>query len=128
MVKLCDAGCTVAFKNNQCTIKYKNEIVLSGFKCPQTRLWLLLMHDSTEQHATQTQSPPRRHHKINNVHETISQEDTIKYLHQCFFSPTKSTLLKSINNNQLLEVPVITKEAVTKCLPPSSGTIKGHMH
>ena len=36
--------------------------------------------------------------------------------------------MKAINNNQLLGVPGLTKEAVTKHIPPSSATIKGHMH
>jgi hypothetical protein len=56
------------------------------------------------------------------------QTETIKYLHQCFFSPTKATLLQAIANNQLIGVPGLIKEAVLKHLPPSSATIKGHMH
>ena len=57
-----------------------------------------------------------------------SQVETIKYLNQCFFSPTKTTFLKAIANNQLIGVPGLTKEVVMKYLPPSSATIKGHMH
>lgn len=128
VVKLCDAGCTVAFENDQCTIKYNNKIVLRGFKCPRTRLWLVPLNDNTKKHQIPIKASPRRYHNINNAYVFTSQEDTIKYLHQCFFSPTKATLLKSINNNQLLGVPGLTKESVTKHLPPSSATIKGHMH
>ena len=45
-----------------------------------------------------------------------------------FFSPTKTTFLKAIKNDQLLGIPGLTETAVTKFLPPSSATIKGHMH
>ena len=52
----------------------------------------------------------------------------IDYLHQCFFSPTKTTLLKSIKNDNLLGVPGLTEEAITKFLQPSIATLKGRMH
>ena len=45
-----------------------------------------------------------------------------------FFSPTTAIFLKATVNNKLLGVPGLTKESVTKNLPPSLATIKGHMH
>ena len=56
-----------------------------------------------------------------------SKEEVIKFLHQCLFCPTKSTLLKAIKNNQLTTWPGLTAEAVEKYLPESCpATDKGH--
>ena len=40
------------------------------------------------------------------------------------FSPTESTLIKAIKNDQLLGVPGLTIDAVNKHLPTSTATIK----
>ena len=58
----------------------------------------------------------------------MSKESLIRYLHQCLFSPTKKTLLKSIENNQLTTWPGVASEAVRNHLPDSlPSTDKGHM-
>ena len=67
-------------------------------------------------------------HQINNIYHLSSQQKLIEYLHQCFFSPTKSTLLKAIQHDNLLGIPGLTEHAVKKYLPESTATIKGHLH
>ena len=49
------------------------------------------------------------------------------YIHHCLFSPPVTTLVKAIDNNQLLSFPVSRRDVV-KYLPPSSATIKGHLN
>jgi len=53
------------------------------------------------------------------------------YYHQCLGSPPKSTILKALRNktgeNQLKTFPGLTFELISKHLPPSSATDKGHM-
>ena len=57
-----------------------------------------------------------------------SKEEVIKFLHQCLFCPTKSTLLKAIRNNQLATWAGLTAEAVEYYLPESwPANDKGHM-
>ena len=69
-----------------------------------------------------------KNHAANNVYQMSLKEEIIKYLHQCLFCPTKSTLLKDIKNNQLSTWPGLTAEAVEKYLPNSfPATDKGHM-
>ena len=51
----------------------------------------------------------------------------IKYLHQCFFSPTIPILTADVENGQLQTFPGLTKTAVQKYLNPSPATYKGHM-
>ena len=52
----------------------------------------------------------------------------IRHLHQALFSPSKATLIKAINNNQLASWPGLTIAAVNKYLPDfSPATDKEHM-
>ena len=62
------------------------------------------------------------------IHQSTSLEETIKFLHQCLFSPTVDTLCKAIDNGQLVGFPHITSTLVRKYLPDSTATAKGHMH
>jgi hypothetical protein len=54
--------------------------------------------------------------------------ETMKFLHQCLFSPTVDTLCKAIDNNQLIGFPHLTSARVRKYLPESTATAKGHMN
>ena len=124
VVKLYNAGCIVIFHKLCCTILYNNKIILYGIKCPTTKLWLVPLKQSN---GTKPTSKTQQHH-INSIYQTNSQTELIKYLHQCFISPPKLTLIKAMKNDQLLCVPGLTKEAANKYLPTSTATIKGHMH
>jgi hypothetical protein len=54
--------------------------------------------------------------------------ETLKFMHQCLFSPTVDTLCKAIDNNQLIGFPHLTSALVRKYLPESEATTKGHMN
>ena len=54
--------------------------------------------------------------------------ETIKFIHQCLYSPTVDTLCKAIDNNQLIGFPNLTSKLVQKYLPDSTATAKGHMN
>ncbi|KAL7538190.1 hypothetical protein ACHAXR_008359, partial [Thalassiosira sp. AJA248-18] len=49
------------------------------------------------------------------------------FYHQCLCSPTVSTLIKAIRNQQLKSWPGLTIELIKKHLPPASATARGHM-
>ena len=69
-----------------------------------------------------------REHISANAYAMTRKESLIRYLHQCLFSPTKKTLVKAIENNQLTTWPGLSSYAVRKHLPDSSpATDKGHM-
>jgi hypothetical protein len=63
----------------------------------------------------------------NNVHEMRNKSDLIAYLHHACFSPTKSTWLKAINADYFATWPGLTAELVSKHLPQSIATAKGHL-
>ena len=104
----------------------KNCIILHGTKCHRTGLWRVPIE--------YTKAIIKKHiqelttQQINNVHHTSTREVLMTFLHQCLFSPTKTTLISAIDNNQLVTFPGLTKHNVNKYLPDSPETCKGHMH
>jgi len=62
-----------------------------------------------------------------NVIQTSTVEELAQYYHQCLLSPPKATLLRAINNQPLTTFPGLTYDLISKHLPPSTATDKGHM-
>ena len=132
---LTDAGCKVVYDKDECRVYYNENIVWDGGKEPTTGLWVLPINPIKQK------IQPRRHidnitmlhdstknHMAANAYTLTSKESLIKYLHQCLFSPTKRTLVKSIDNKPLTTWPGLTAASVPKHLPESSpATHKGHM-
>ena len=50
-----------------------------------------------------------------------------QYLHKTCFSPTTTTFTKAIRKNNFLTWPGLTKALVSKYLPKSIATARGHM-
>ena len=95
---LIDAGCFVTYGKN--VIVYHNEkVVWKGPREKLTGLWVLPLKPNIKIPTYQEENA--RNHTVNNVYQMSSKEEVIKFLHQCSFCPTKSTLLKAIRNNQL---------------------------
>ena len=64
-----------------------------------------------------------------NLYETSSQAELAMYHHQSLGSPPKSTLLKAIKTHPNLysTFPGLNYELISKHLPQSEATEKGHM-
>ena len=137
VVKLCNAGCEVTFTKIDCKVKYRGKVVLQGYKCTRTGLWMVPLDTSSAVPSTpstsSTSSTEAVHHVQTvqqyaaNLIPTSSREELAMYYHQCLCSPPKSTLLKAIRNNQLSSFPGLTYELIAKYLPESAATDKGHM-
>ena len=63
----------------------------------------------------------------NNVYTIPHKQNAVKYMHQCFFSPPISTLLKAVENGQLDGIPHMKADTIRKHLAPSPATAKGRM-
>ena len=89
-------------------------------------LWDIPLPKSNTQE--KTEDKPIHHHSIN----YIVQKDQPKYklasyLHACLFSPSLSTLQKSITNNNLLSFPNIDRINFKQALGPTKSEAKGHL-
>jgi len=181
VVKLCNAGYDVSFKDITCDVRYRGRLVLSGSKCHKTGLWFVPLtneaptlmglpddkspQDSTSQQATHVghnitpylQPPPGFETAIptplqpwqnartpyakdicaqmcdqveymSHAHHTSTKAKLAEYHHQSLFSPPEVTLIQAIKNEQLKSFPGLIAELISKHLPQSTATYKGHMH
>lgn len=127
VVTLCNAGCEVKFTKVECTVSHRGRVILRGFKCTRTGLWLLPLNQ------TVTRPPEMASHAheeqlMAGMIETMSKPELARFLHQCFCSPHKVTFFRAIDNGQFRSVPGLTHELIAKHLPDSTATDKGHMH
>jgi hypothetical protein len=138
---LTDAGCTVMFDKEHCTMRYNGTIVLSGKKDPSTDLWILplgLNQGKTSHHIDNV--IPLAASVYDNAHANMTTQiaffmhtvhnkkaNSIHFAHQSLCSPKISTLLRVIKHGYLKGHPKITTNGVTKYLNPNPVTAKGHM-
>jgi hypothetical protein len=119
---LCDNGCEVLLTEDDIKVTRGGIEVMNGYREPSTRLWrfhLQKPNPATHDHI------PKTHH-INALVPEGTAADLIKFLHKALFSPSTSTLLHAIKNNQLTTWPGMTAENVSKHLPKSVATTLGH--
>ena len=123
----------MTFTKIDCTVKYRGKVVLRGRKCTKTGLWMVPL-DTSNSVPTVPQTSTESAHHVHTIQQyaanaipTATRAELAMYYHQCLCSPPKSTLLKAIRNNQLTSFPGLTYELISKHLPPSSATDKGHM-
>ena len=116
---LCDSGCTAEFTANTVNVKKYGNILLRGWRAPPG-LWHLPLtnHDNTG-----PQTPPESH----NAYKTTTKSKHMQYLHASAFSPVPATCIKSIQKGFFMFWPGLTAKAVTKHLPNSIATSKGHL-
>jgi len=129
VIKLCNAGCEVKFTKIGCTISYRGRIILHAHKCTNNGMWMVPL---TQQQATTTDSISNVPNEVvNNIHTTTNKAELARYIHQLLLSPPKSTLLQAIKNTKAGEgihtIPGLTYELISKHLPASTATEKGHM-
>ena len=133
---LCEAGCKVAYDEDEVRVYFKRQVVWRGKREPTTGLWVLPLNRA---------EPGRRESRsmansmllstiatgqetMMNAYKLTSKQALVKYLHQCLFSPPKSTLIRAIQQNHFPTWPGFTADAVRKYLPNNSpATDKGHM-
>ena len=138
VVQLCNAGCRVTFDKDKCTVQYNGRDIVQGTKCHKNGLWYVPLsmeqqHDPHHQQGSPRNPKPNptnpnpnpNPNQANSIYHTSTMAETIKYLHQCFNSPTVSAFTKAIDNDQLIGLPgQITSDAVRKYLPESTATHK----
>eukprot|EP00804_Cyclotella_cryptica_P023697 CCRYP_019320-RA/>CCRYP_019320-RA protein AED:0.37 eAED:0.35 QI:0/0/0/1/1/1/6/0/1607 len=133
--KFCDAGCRVSFDATACHIFLRGKLVLTGTRCPTTGLWIIPLNPSSPDSTIgtpQSLPPPTPQHMAYNVYTLPFKQQQLKYMHQAFFSPPVHTLIKAINNDQLLGEPLmqpdlIHKPTLTPRTLPTQSTTTTHI-
>jgi hypothetical protein len=123
--KFCDNGCVVQFSRKRCRILQDSTVILNSPRGLTTSLWLLPLQPTPQPLPGGSPSAPNlRFH----AHQTSTKPELLQYLHAaCSFSPVTSTWLQAIHNNNFVTWPGVTTPAVSKNLPKSIATAKGHL-
>jgi hypothetical protein len=147
---LCKAGCKVIFDDEKCRIKFKGNIILTGYKDPSNDLWTLPIFQGGEGLWT----PPRSNSVVSkstpsqpgsckgcappppfvlppelgsfSYHQT-TKANAVKFMHHSLCNPPITSLIKDINAGFLHGAPHLNAKSVQKYLMPSPMTSKGHM-
>ena len=114
---------------NELIVIHNGVEAMRGVKNEKNGLWYLPIRQQSKNvtyaiHDDSQQVKPT----ANSVYHTSTLAETIKFIHQCMFSPTLETFCKAIDNDQLIGFPPITSNQVRKFLPESTATAKGHMN
>ena len=126
--RFCDAGYTVTYDADKCTVSKNNRTVLVGHRDPATRLWHLPINPQTPHPATPSPPllpPPEQ--QANNVHTIPHIQNRVKYMHQAFFCPPHQTLIRAANLGFLDNIPFLTASNIHTHLARSPATAKGRL-
>ena len=133
---LCKAGCKVTFDDDKCQVFYNDAIILTGYKDPISDLWTLpILPCKTVWTSLGAPHQPPLGPCMSDAptdvanfsyHHTMT-ENNIKFMHQSLGNPPKRSLLTAIRRGFLRGAPHMNLKSVTKYLPPSMATCKGHM-
>ena len=127
--KLCDDSCLALFSKDTPQVFNHVQQVLTGYRNHTNVLWDVLIIPTTIENTTpNTHIVPFRHPQKNSIiRQAKTKHDLSKYLHACAFSPNPSTLLRAVKRGHFDSWPNLTPSLITKHLPKSLATSKGHM-
>ena len=113
--KLCDEDCIETFSKEKVVITKEGETILSGERDHKNKLCNINM-------ATGNQEVNLLRSGNN---QTIQQR--IMFLYEALFSPRISTLKKAIKEGHFHTWPLLITDNVTKYIPETIASLKGHM-
>ena len=116
--QLCDVGCNATFDNEQVTITYKNEKLLTGKRDHTTGLWMIPIP---------IQQPTTSHWQANLINATHKVKELVAFAHAALFSPSITTLRKAVTLNFLHDFPGLTIKSLNDFPPNTAATGKGHL-
>ena len=114
--QLCDNGCEAIFTKDKAIITKANDIILEAPRNPNTGLW----HYQPSNHPM--------HHQCNFIQDQHTNLSLVEYYHATAGYPVPATWLKAITKGHYMTWPGLTHQLVSKYLPKSIITAKGHQH
>jgi hypothetical protein len=116
-----DSGCSVTFTALNVMVTNGESTILTGLRDKESSLWRAPLEPTPPLNVGQE-------HSAQHIYEQKSIQDTITYLHACFFSPVTGTWIKSIQNGHFATWPSVTVDNVRKYLFKSDATEQGHIN
>ena len=113
--KLADDNCTIVLDKHKINVIKNNKSILQGTRNTHDGLWDIKL-------------PTKKLQKANVIiHKKQTAKQLVKFYHQCAFSPSISTFVQAIKNNNFHSWPGLDVESVRKYLSPTPAIAKGHL-
>ena len=112
--QLCDDDCEITLTKHDISVKKNEKTILHGQRNQTDGLWDIKF----------TKNPLQANVIIR---KNMLKKDLITFLHGACFSPCPTTFTKAIKNGNFITWPGLTPELVTKFLPTSVATVRGHL-
>jgi hypothetical protein len=128
--QLCDHGCQAIFNASTVKIVKKSKTILKGHHSPTSRMWVIqIPTNSTNTHRLLSSlvTPLPQQAVACNATKHKTKADLVTFLHATCSSPATSTFLQVIKAGYFTTWPGLTPELVSKYLPKSVASIKGHL-
>ena len=114
--QLCDADCVASFTKDDVQISYQNKIVLTGPRCPTTKLWML-----------EAVPEPTWHNVALSAIGSAKPADLVAFAHASLGSPALTTLDTALKKGFVPGFPGLSAKSLRKHPPQSVAMHKGHM-
>ena len=133
--KLCDDECIVNFYKHKVIVIKNKDIVIEGYRDPTNGLWWFPLHHPAqnnkqvnimEPHLCNHSRPMAPRHP--RAYHPTSQKNLAIFYRQILCCPTKRTLLQAIKDGSFSTWPGLTEKLISKYLPESEITAKGHLN
>ena len=126
--QLCDDNCVAIFRKHHVTILKQGQAIIHGTRNRSNGLWYIPMIPTSPDHLALRTTRPSPLHQANSViRQAKTKSDLARFLHACAFSPNPSTLLRAIKQGHFDSWPNLSQHLITKHLPKSIATSKGHL-
>ena len=129
--QICDDNCIVQLTKSHLYVFKNNKIILTGYRNSNDGLWDVPLPQSIQQVPQQNitnRLPASNHHLNVIIRKSTTKRDLAQYYHACAFSPSSSTFIKAIRKGHFITWPGLTGSLISKFLPPSIFTAKGHLN
>ena len=98
---ICDNGYTFTFTKQSVHVNKEGETILTGYRESVIKLWSFQQAEKTPPSGQQVEL------QINTIIPDGTMSDNLNFLHRSMGSPTKTTVLNAIQNNNLIMRPLL---------------------
>ena len=116
--KLCDAGCTCTWTQNNAVITYQGATVMEGIH-KENGLWYLVTNKTTRENTPTNQLCYQTRNDVNsltNVYQAKRIKEAMQFLHAALWSPSTATLLQAIKADFFASWPLLAVKNASKHL------------
>jgi hypothetical protein len=128
--QLCDHGCQANFNASMVEIVKYSKTILKGHRTLTNGMWVIqLPTNSTNTHRLPSSlaAPLPQQVVACNATEHKTKDDLVTSVHAACFSHAASTFLQAIKAGYFTTWPGLTPQLVSKHLPKSVASVKGHL-